>query len=233
MGLSGSTLTWAFVELVDFFIETYRQFIMERSQFLIMVERHWGQLKSIFRTQTPIENIPWEDVNKIIEDLYSQAAAFPFQGGVYSISKEFETASMYITRLYWKMDGYVSGDVIKKREQGYWNPLYRVFVSIQSETIKNPARTLSDFYGFDIQIDALREIDVSFDDYSHPANLIDCNEYGDLGESFSIPSGEIKYTTFKPAYDFHQKFHEDPPRGVFLTVMGLIFRKIKEWNNEK
>lgn len=106
LGLSGSALVWSFVELFDFFIETYRQFTNERSQFFIMTEVHWSQLRSIFRSDISVEELPWEKIADIVDDLYSKTASFPFQGGIYSISKEFESAVDYITRMYWKSHGY-------------------------------------------------------------------------------------------------------------------------------
>lgn len=106
LGLSGSALVWSFVELFDFFIETYRQFTSERSQFFIMTEEHWSKLRSVFRSDTLIEKLPWEKVADIVDALYSKTALFPFQGGIYSISKEFELSANYITRMYWKSHGY-------------------------------------------------------------------------------------------------------------------------------
>lgn len=228
LGLSGSALVWSFVELFDFFIETYRQFTNERSQFFIMTEVHWSQLRSIFRSDISVEELPWEKIADIVDDLYSKTASFPFQGGIYSISKEFESAVDYITRMYWKSHGY-QHSTAKKNTRDYWEPFYRDFVSIQSEVAKEPAKIFTDFSCIDNRIDPLREIDVSFRDYNHPDGMISFHELGDLSESISIPSGQIQYKTFKPAYDFHRKFHENPPHGAFITVIGLLFRRIKQW----
>ena len=227
-GLSGSILTWSFVESIDFFIETYHQFEIERNKFFSMTENHWSQLRSVFKSNTSIEKLPWEKIADIVANLYSKTASFPFQGGIYSISKEFESAADYITRMYWKSHGY-QHSTAKKNTRDYWEPFYRDFVSIQSEVAKEPAKTFTDFSLINDRIDALREIDVSFRDYNHPEGMISFHELGDLGESISIPSGQIQYKTFKPAYDFHRKFHENPPHGAFITVMGLLFRHIKKW----
>lgn len=228
LGLSGSALVWSFVELFDFFVEIYRQFTSERSQFFIITEKHWSQLRRVFRSNTSIEDLPWEKVADIVDDLYSKTALFPFQGGIYSISKEFELAVNYITRLYWKSHGYQHSRA-KKNTRDYWEPFYRDFVSIQSEVAKEPAKTFTNFFRINNRIDALREIEVSFHDYNHPEGMISFHELGDLGESVSIPSGQIQCKTLKPAYDFHRKFHENPPHGAFITVMELLFRHIKKW----
>lgn len=185
-------------------------------------------MQSVFRKETDIKDIPWEKVADIINDLYSKVASFPFQGGIYSISKEFETAATYITRLYWKSHGYIYCKE-KKNTQDYWEPFYKTFVSITSEFAKEPSKIFKDFAQIDNQINDLREIDISFQNFDHPDGMIEYNEIGDLGESISIPSGKLEYKTFIPAYDFHQEFHQDPPHGVFLTVIGLLFRKIKKW----
>lgn len=228
LGLAGSALVWSFVDLFDFFIETYRQFTSERSQFFIMTEAHWSQLRSVFGSDTKIEELPWKTIADIVDDLYSKTASFPFQGGIYSISKEFESAADYITRMYWKSHGY-QHSTAKKNTRDYWEPFYSDFVSIQSEVAKEPAKTFTDFSLINDRIDALREMDVSFRDYNHPEGMISFHELGDLGESISIPSGQIQYKTFKPAYDFHRKFHENPSHGAFITVMGLLFRHLKKW----
>lgn len=228
LGLSGSTLTWAFVELFDFFVETYHQFASERSQFFLITEDYWSQLRRIFRAEVDIKDIPWKQVESIVAHLYSKVASFPFQGGIYSISKEFETAVTYITRLYWKTHGYIRS-VEKKDTQDYWEPFYKVFVLRSKELAKEPVKTLFDFSCINKQIDALRKIDISFQDFSHPEGMIDYLGLGDLGESMSVVSGVIQYKTFKPAYDFHQNFNEKPPHGSFSTVMGLLFRRTKSW----
>lgn len=228
LGLSGSALVWSFVELFDFFIETYQQFTNERCQFFIMTEHHWSQLRSIFRTEVNIEKIPWDKVSELVDNLYSETAAFPFQGGVYAISKEFETAATYITRLYWKTHGYIHSRE-KKNTREYWEPFYKTFVFLTSEVAKEPAKTFTDFSRINDQIDALRKIDISFLDFNHPKGMVYHDELGDLGESISIPSGEMQYKTFKPAYNFHQKFHEKFPHGAFFTIASLMLRRIKKW----
>ncbi len=70
---------------------------------------------------------------------------------------------------------------------------------------------------------------ISFEDFNHPEGMIHHYELGDLGENISIPSGKLQRKTLKPAYDFRQKFHESPPHGAFISVMGLLFRRIKKW----
>lgn len=228
LGVSGSALVWSFVELIDFFVKTYQQYTNERNQFFIMVENHWKQLQSIFKTQVDIINIPWEEVVTIIDDLYNTAASFPFQGCIYSISKEFETASIYITRLYWKSHGYMYS-IKKENTQDYWEPFYKTFVLITSELPQKPMKTLKNLCCINNQIDALQEIDISFLDFDHPTGMIFHNNLGDLEKSISILSGEIQYKTFKPAYDFHEEFYENVPHGSFLAVMYLLFRRTKKW----
>ena len=44
-GLGGSALVLEFVELIDFFIETYVQSVAERNRFFIMVRKYWHQLR--------------------------------------------------------------------------------------------------------------------------------------------------------------------------------------------
>ena len=228
LGLAGSALVWSFVELFDFFVEIYQQFTSERSQFFIMTEEHWSQLRSIFRSDTSIEELPWEMVAEIVDDLYSKTASFPFQGGIYSISDEFESAAIYITRMHWKSHGY-QHSAAKENTRDYWEPFYRDFVSVESEVVEDPVRRFADFSHINDQIDALKEIDISFEDFNHPEGMIHHYKLGDLGESISIPSGKLQRKTLKPAYDFRQKFHESPPHGAFISVMGLLFRRIKKW----
>ena len=228
LGLSGSAFVWALVELFDFFVETYRQFTIERSQFLITTENHWSQLRSVFRSDTSIEALPWEEVAAIVDDLYSKTALFPFQSGVYSTSKEFESAADYITRMFWKLHGY-QHSTAKKNTRDYWEPFYRDFVWIKSEIVEDPVEKFTEFSHINDSIDTLREINISFEDFNCPKGMIRYCELGDLGENVSMPSGKMQRKTLKTAYDFHQKFHENPPHGAFITVMGLLFRHVKEW----
>lgn len=49
--LVGSALVWAFVELIDFFVETHVQFIAEWTRFFIMVQEYWHQLRQLLRNK--------------------------------------------------------------------------------------------------------------------------------------------------------------------------------------
>ena len=73
-------------------------------------------------------------------------------------------------------------------------------------------------------------LELSFDDFSYPKGMIDNRDIGNLGKNFSLTSGKWRYKTFKPIYDFHEKFHIDTKYGTFLVVKGILRRKIKQWD---
>ena len=231
VGFSGSAAVWALVEIVDFFIETYQTFEKESNDFSIMIEEHWSKLRDIFRSKSEAKDVPWEDVFNNVNDLYNDIAAFPFHGNVYPISEEFEKAAYYITRLYWKADGYKYS---KKRNdtQEYWEAFYKTFVMISDDLPGKSKKTLEEIMQLNEKIDKLRDIDVTFKEFDHPKGMIDYCDVGDLGKTVSLPSGEIQYKTFKPAYDFHREFNENQKDGVIVTVVNLLRRKTKQWDGE-
>ena len=228
LGLAGSALVWAFVELIDFFVETHVQFVAERNRFFIMVQEYWHQLRQLLRNKKNPTEISWNEVKEVIDNLYAETARFPFDGPVYTLSHEFELAVNYITRLYWKSDGYINAPV-KQKDADFWAPLYGDLVwtsAKKAEDLSSVARELS---ALKTTLSALKDIEVSFEDFHHPDGLMSMDPYGDMGKSITIPAGETTYVTFKPAYDFQNKFHENPPDGTFLTVIKLLFRRLTQW----
>ena len=228
-GLSGSGFMWALVEIIDFFIEIHRIFEEERSRFFVMVENYWSQLRDIFRVAADAKDVKWEEVFDCIDNLYNDMTRFPFQGGIYSISKEFEDAVIYITRLYWKAHGYANSRE-KRNTRDYWKAFYNDFVEVSRNHSRTSEKEIREFTTINRKIDELRRIEVSFDDFNHPEDMINYQDYGDLGRSLSFTSGETQYRTFKPAHDFHEKFHIDAQYSVFPVVCELLSRKIKKWD---
>lgn len=188
-------------------------------------------MRDIFRSKSEAKDVPWEDVFNNVNDLYNDTAAFPFHGNVYPISEEFEKAAYYITRLYWKADGYKYS---KKRNdtQEYWETFYKTFVMISDDLPGKSQKTLEEIMQLNEKIDKLRDIDVTFEEFDHPKGMIDYCDIGDLGKNISLPSGKIQYRTFKPAYDFHCEFNEGQKNGVIVTVVNLLRRKTKQWDGE-
>lgn len=227
-GLSGSGFMWSLVEIVDFFIEIHKVFEKERSLFFVMLEKYWSQLRCFFRSANNAKDVDWDKVIMCINNLYNDVATFPFQGGIYSISKEFEEATIYITRLYWKATGYANS---KKREntQNYWKAFYDDFVEVLCSA-KEGINELKEIEIINHRIDELRKIDLSFDDFNHPEGMIGYKDNGDLGALFLLGSERIRIKTFKPARDFHKKFHVDTQYNAIPIVWELLIRKIKKWH---
>ena len=228
LGIAGSALVWSLVEIVDFFINTDEVFEEERSQFFGIVETHWSELKDCFRNTEDAQDVDWDKVFNKIDDIYNDVAMFPFKGSTYSISKEFEDAAIYITRLYWIAHGYKYSTV--EKGQDYWDSFYNIFVKVSDHPTENYGKDLKKIGSINQKIDELRKIELSFDDFSYPKGMIDNRDIGNLGKNFSLTSGKWRYKTFKPIYDFHEKFHIDTKYGTFLVVKGILRRKIKQWD---
>lgn len=228
LGLAGSALVWAFVEIVDFFINTNEIFEEERSEFFGMIETHWSELKDCFRNTEDAQDVDWDKVFNKIDAIYNDVAVFPFKGSTYSISKEFEDAAIYITRLYWIAHGYKYSTA--KKGQDYWDSFYNIFVNVSDHPTENYGKDLKKIGSINQKIDELRKIELSFDDFSYPEGMIDNRDIGNLGEKFSPTSGKWRYKTFKPIYDFHKKFHIDTKYGTFLVAKEILLHKVKQWD---
>lgn len=207
LGLAVSALVWAFVELIDFFVETHVQFIAERNRFFIMVQEYWHQLRQLLRNKKDTTEISWNEVKGAIDNLYAETARFPFDGLVYTLSREFELTVNYITRLYWKSDGFIN---VPKKQKGadFWIPLYRDLVWTDTKRVKDSFNVAREFSELNVKLSALKDIEVSFEDFHHPDGLMSIDPYGDMEESITIPAGETTYVTFKPAYDFQNRLFD-------------------------
>lgn len=228
LGLAGSALVWAFVELIDFFVETHVQFIAERNRFFIMVQEYWHQLRQLLRNKKNTTEISWNEIKEAIDNLYTETARFPFDGPVYTLSREFELAVNYITRLYWKSDGYINAPE-KQKDADFWEPLYEDLVWINTKSVKDFFNVAREFSELNVKLSALKDIEVSFEDFHHPDGLMSMDPYANMEKSITIPPGEMTSVTFKPAYDFQNRFHENPPDGTFLTIIKILFRRLAQW----
>ena len=223
LGIAASALVWALVELVDFFVNTFQQYCLERSSFILMISGYWSQIRILLKQDR--QTISWLPIKNIVEELYNQTAKYPFVGGIYSTSKEFQEATHYIFRLYWKVHGC------------FWNvddldpnsipaeQLYEAFVQIEKSD-GSADEFLIEFSTIEAEMKELEGMPVSFDSFEVPKHIFENRHKGTMWERFDLDENISTCWNFRPANDFQKKFGELPAHGSFLTVLSLIFRKI-------
>ena len=209
------------------FVETNQKYVEQRIMFLRMLETTWSNLRGVLKNRCTEKTIPWDEVKKIIEELSSQTSLFPFKAGLYSISEEYERAVYYILRLDWKFHGY---NCSSKKDDSieYWHGLYNDIVWISNETGRNPRESVENIKNWKDYMEELRAIEVNFEPFEYPNELVKKDCKGELEESFDIFTGDTHYKTLKLKYDFRQAFREEPPRGTFMTVMNLLLRRLRK-----
>lgn len=224
IGICGSALVWSLVELVDFFINTFYQYESERNTFLGLVFEYFSKMKQIIRSNK--DDISMHEIKTNVDELYNEMNNFIFSSNVYPISKEFDKCSNYIERMYWKFDACCTGlydDCEEKTE--YYKKLYDSIIVFEEEKEKTSKRF---FDGMRIEktLSEMTDIELSFDKYKLPENMVDENVIGNISDSFSIP-GNIRTTmTFKPDIDFYDLSRKNK-FNAFRTVLCMLFRKVR------
>lgn len=224
LGLCGSALVWALVELFDFFIQTNHQYESERNAFWGFTMDYFRKMKTIIRTD--VNNISMHELHTIICNLYEELNKFVFESNIYSISKEFEMCSNYIERMYWKFDACCPGiyDDCEERDECY-QKLYDALILEKEEQESTSKRF---FDGFFLQKSAaqMMDIELSFEQYHIPENMMDYGVVGNISDNFTVPGNIRKTKTFIPDLRFLELYKNNKPNAVF-TCIRLLFRHVK------
>ena len=225
LGLFGSALVWAFVELFDIFVETNHRYVNERRDFIIMTEHYWDELADVFCCVDESQSVEWDKVAQVLEDMNAEMALAAFKYPLFSLSEEFEKAFSYLLRLYWKLYGFnTSPKAETTKEQ--WDSLYNDFVAVDGEYGMRPNELVKEHKKFKAQVNALKDIEVNFEKYSYSKEMLDFNKKGDLEKVTNISTGEVRYKTLKPRYDFTNEFQDEAPEGTFLTIVRILRKKL-------
>lgn len=227
LGLCGSALVWSFVELIDFIIKTFHQYNLERNDFFKMNYNHWHEiLKAINSSDNAC--IDFYNVKKEIDKFYSSVAEFPFNGAVYSISKEFEEAHNYIHRLHWKFHGFFWNRHDRNLDvnSDEYKCLYEVMVKseINKVSIKNMVSWYKDIDG---KSRSLKNIKINYDKFDIPNGLVEHGCNGNIRDTFNLTGHSHEILTLKPQKDFEDRFLSVKTISMIKTVIGLLFRKIR------
>lgn len=221
-GIAGSAFAWSFVEIIDFFINTFDAYKEQRIKLLRTIFCHFAELKELVRIDK-IEEFDLEKVNKVIENLTRDVFAFPFDGRVYSISSEFQKIANYISRMYWKTSG-----VVHFGDNAHKELLYNSFVTQSSEYSNTKCmQFMKDFASLPSKYEELSEIEIIFEFLPEPDIVRDSLE-GNLHQSVQLggkESGIVKNKTFKPDIDFEPICI----REVFVwELFPLLFKSMKD-----
>lgn len=224
LGLCGSALVWALVELFDFVIQTHHQYESERNACWGFVMDHFRDMKKIIRADT--DNIPMHELRKIVNALYNELNKFVFSSNVYSLSKEFEMCSNYIERMYWKFDACCAGIKDECEEQdSYYKKLYNALLLDKEEKEATSKRF---FDGFFLQKSGAKmtDLDLSFERYDLPENMVNYEVVGNISDEFTVPGNIRKTTTFIPDLKFIELYEKKKTYALFCCLC-LLFRKVK------
>ncbi len=222
IGVSGSALVWALVELVDFFIQTQYRYESERNTFLGIITDSFCKMKSIIRASD--DEIPMHELKSITLNLYEEINNFLFNNDIYPVSKEFESCCNYIERMRWKFDACCAGiyDDCEERNECY-QKLYDAILLVKKEKELTSKRFFECFSSQKSEWE-MTNIELSFEKYTLPEGLIDHEAEGNIKDSFMIPGNIHETITFVPDIDFKNIFHND--KSNILIVFELLFRTI-------
>lgn len=225
LGIAASALVWALVELFDFFVSTYHRYCLERSQFILLMTRKWSEIRGLLSENR--DEIEWKPIKHLIELLYEEVANYPFCGGVYAVSKEFEDIANYINRMSWRTHGcFWNLDNIPVGSHQVQS-LYDML--IVTERGKCDGVTfLETFSQLDSEMKELQKTEMSFEKFGVPEHVCSTQELGTMWEHIDTDQNTYVTLKFRPKADFWKNFGEKPVHGSFLTVLSLIFRKISE-----
>lgn len=225
LGTAASALVWASVELFDFFVSTYHQYCLERGAFILMVTGYWSKIRTLLSTDK--NEICWSKIKGVVEELYAKTAQYPFSGGVYATSREFQDAASYITRMYWRVRGcfWNLDDVAPESCQA--ESLYDMFFVIENGE-RNGEVFLSDLSNLETEMEELRDVELSFEKFDVPKYSFKTMRPGVMWEEIDADHNTHVQWRFRPQADFGRKFGETPANGAVITVLWLIFRRITE-----
>ena len=224
LGLCGSALVWALVELFDFVIQTHHQYESERNAFWGFVLDHFRMMKDEIRAD--VDNIPMHELHRIVKDLYGELNKFVFSSNVYSVSREFEMCSNYLERMYWKFDSccHEINDEYEDRDE-YYKKLYDALLLKKEE---KEATSKHFFDGFFVQKSAAKmaDVELSFEQYKLPENMVDYGVVGNISDEFVIPGNIRKTTTFIPDLRFLELRNQNNCSALYCCLC-LLLRRVK------
>lgn len=224
IGVCGSALVWSLVELVDFIIQTHYQYESERNTFFGIISNHFCKMKTIIREND--NEIPMHDLKKIVNELYDETNKFIFSSNIYPISKEFEMCSNYIERMYWKFYSCCTGIYENCEEKTeYYKKLYDAILLVKEDQ-ELTSKRFFDGLSSQKRINEMIDIELSFEKYNLPENLLKQDITGNIKECFTVPGNIRKTTTFIPDLDF-QNFYISGKSNALFVCICLLFRKIR------
>lgn len=223
LGIAASALVWALVELFDFFVTRYHQYCIERSAYIMMITRYLSKIRNHLSKEK--EDISWEPIKDLIEELHEQTIQYPFSGSVYAASKEFEDFANYIERMQWRVYGcYWNLDSIEP-ESVQAQSLYDMFVEMEN-LFENDCKFIETLECLENEMTDLQRIEISFEKFEIPKYSSENRKPGTMWETVDVENGQRIKWSFKPQVDFLSKIKDAPAHGAFLTVLPIIFRKI-------
>lgn len=225
IGVCGSALVWALVELVDFFVQTHYQYESERNTYIGMLTEYFCKMKSIIRANK--DSIPMHELRVVVDELYEETNRYVFNSNIYPVSKEFEMCANYIQRMYWKFDACCMGiyDDCEEKDE-YYKKLYDSILLAKEEKEVTSGRLFRSFFAQKSEAD-MTDIELSFEAYQLPKNLVSDDVKGNIEDKFTVPGNIRKTITFIPDIAFG-RFYKNSKSSVFSVCMGLLFRKIQD-----
>lgn len=225
IGVCGSAMVWALVELVDFFVQTHYQYESERNTYLGMLTEYFCKMKSIIRANK--DSIPMHELRGIVDELYEETNRYVFNSNIYPVSKEFEMCANYIQRMYWKFDACCTGiyDDCEERDE-YYKKLYDAILCVKEEKEATSGRLFRGIFAQKSEAN-MTDIELSFDAYQLPNNLVSDDVTGNIEDQFTVPGNIHKTITFIPDIAFG-RFYKNSKSSVISVCMGLLFRRVQD-----
>lgn len=225
LGVGVSAFVWALVEIFDLVLKTISQYQTERNAFFIMTEQYWSKLRPFFYVKEK-SKVQWDEVIKVIDHFQADITQFPFKGGLFSISKDFEKAFYYVSRLNEKSHQLRKYSKLTV-DQTYLDRLYQCYVIEEHDSVTQN-KLMDDMNKSRNYQKQLADIEINFQPLKYPDHHIDCKETGDLKETVKLFSLDRERLTFKPALDFHHELLHKEKCCFLILIYQLLFRRIED-----
>lgn len=203
LGVSGSLLVWSLVESISFLLDTKQIVLDQRSKFFSLTQDAFELIISTYKPELADGKFPSNEFKKFQESivkLYADVMKFPFDGPLYSNTKEFVKAVNYIERLYWKYDS------IRLKPSEVFEIGNLVVTDVYKGSYKDLVLEWKEIEATRQATSNLAKCDSNFDKLDIPEGLVHYDWTGYISYWHDL-SGRRFIKRFKPSLDFNKEIY--------------------------
>lgn len=225
IGIFGSFLTWALVELWDVTMEAYAQYKSERDDFYIDVRNHMDEMRTALgdlpnANEANVRKV-WENVYCEMEKLHTYLALLSFKYKMFILSEEYQDFEKYIWRCYWVLSACMFNKECDSEK------LYKQFILEEHSEYKFDKFVAEMKQYKDISKDyrKLKDIELNTESLTVPESILSM-EPSDIIHQHSSNVDGFEVVRFKPSIKFDDLMTKNEKNSwwdAFRVVVSLAF----------